>query len=46
LKRLKPHVSQHFDLKDATPAMELLLPRKSTGKVLLTTGKSVTFFLA
>ncbi len=37
--KLKPHVSRHFDLKDATPAMELLRQRKSTGKVVLTTGK-------
>ena len=37
--KLKPHVSQHFDLKDVAQAMELLRQRKSTGKVVLTTGK-------
>jgi NADPH:quinone reductase len=37
--KLKPHVSQHFDLKDVGPAMELLRQRKSTGKVVLTTGR-------
>jgi NADPH2:quinone reductase len=38
--KLKPHVSHHFDLKDVAPAMELLRQRKSTGKVVLTTGRS------
>jgi len=38
--KLKPHVSQHFDLKDVATAMELLRQRKSTGKVVLTTTKS------
>ena len=37
--KLKPYVSQHFDLKDVTSAMELLRQRKSTGKVVLTTGR-------
>ncbi|MBZ5506225.1 MAG: NADPH:quinone oxidoreductase family protein [Acidobacteriia bacterium] len=37
--KLKPHVSQHFDLKDVAAAMELLRQRKSTGKVVLTTGR-------
>jgi len=37
--KLKPHVSQHFDLKDVPQAMDLLRQRKSTGKVVLTTGK-------
>jgi NADPH:quinone reductase len=37
--KLKPHVSQHFDLTDVAPAMELLRQRKSTGKVVLTTGR-------
>jgi NADPH:quinone reductase len=37
--KLKPHVSQHFDLQDVAPAMELLRQRKSTGKVVLTTGR-------
>jgi NADPH:quinone reductase len=40
--KLKPHVSQHFDLKDVARAMELLRQRKSTGKVVLTTGKFLT----
>ena len=38
--RLKPHVSQHFDLKDVARGMELLRQRKSTGKVVLTTGRT------
>jgi NADPH:quinone reductase len=38
--KLKPHVSQHLDLKDVAKAMELLRQRKSTGKVVLTTGRS------
>jgi NADPH:quinone reductase len=38
--KLKPHVSQHFDLKDVALAMELLRQRKSTGKVVLTTGRT------
>jgi NADPH2:quinone reductase len=38
--KLKPHVSHRFDLKDVAPAMDLLRQRKSTGKVVLTTGKS------
>src|SRR5215471_13213925 len=29
--KLKPHVSHHFDLKDAARALELLRQRKSTG---------------
>jgi NADPH:quinone reductase len=37
--KLKPHVSQHFDLKDVAQAMEQLRQRKSTGKVVLTTEK-------
>ncbi len=37
--KLQPHVSQHFDLKDAAQAMDLLRHRKSTGKVVLTTGR-------
>ncbi len=35
--KLKPHVSQRLDLKDAPRALELLKQRKSTGKVVLTT---------
>jgi NADPH2:quinone reductase len=35
--QLKPHVSHRFDLKDAAAAFELLLARKSTGKIVLTT---------
>jgi len=38
--KLKPHVSQHFDLKNVATAMDLLRQRKSTGKVVLTTGKA------
>jgi NADPH2:quinone reductase len=37
--KLKPHVSQSFDLKDVARALELMRGRKSTGKVVLTTGK-------
>jgi NADPH:quinone reductase len=37
--KFKPHVSQHFNLKDVAQAMELLRQRKSTGKVVLTTGR-------
>ena len=36
--KLKPHVSQRFDLKDVASALELMRQRKSTGKVVLTTG--------
>ena len=35
---LKPRVSMTFDLADAAQAMEALLARKSTGKIVLTTG--------
>jgi len=35
--KLKPHVSDRLDLKDAPRALELLKQRKSTGKVVLTT---------
>ena len=37
--RLKPHVSHRFDLSDYAAALEMLLARKSTGKVVLTTGR-------
>lgn len=37
--KLKPHVSQKLDLKDAAAALDLLRQRKSTGKVVLTTGR-------
>lgn len=37
--KLKPHVSQIFDLKDAPRALEFLKQRKSTGKVVLTMGR-------
>lgn len=37
--KLKPHVSDRLDLKDAPRALELLKQRKSTGKVVLTTGQ-------
>jgi NADPH2:quinone reductase len=36
--KLKPHVSHHMDLKEVARAMSLLGQRKSTGKVVLTTG--------
>ena len=35
---LKPHVSHTFPLADAAAALETLMQRKSTGKVVLTTG--------
>ena len=35
--RLKPHVSHRHDLTEAAEAMDLLLKRRSTGKVVLTT---------
>ncbi len=37
--KLKPHVSDRYDLKDAAKALEMLKQRKSTGKVVLTTGR-------
>ena len=37
--KLRPHVSQTFDLKDAPRALEFLKQRKSTGKVVLTMGR-------
>jgi len=37
--KLKPHVSQKLDLKDAAKALDLLRQRKSTGKVVLTMGR-------
>ena len=37
--RIKPHISRQLDLADAGVAMELLRQRKSTGKVVLTTGR-------
>ncbi|MGE0719847.1 MAG: NADPH:quinone oxidoreductase family protein [Alphaproteobacteria bacterium] len=36
--RLRPHVSHRLDLAEAAAAIELLRKRKSTGKVVLTTG--------
>jgi NADPH:quinone reductase len=36
--KLKPHVSHRLDLRDVSQAMNLLRDRKSTGKVVLTTG--------
>jgi NADPH2:quinone reductase len=38
--RLSPLVSHHYDLSEAATAMELLTSRRSTGKVVLTTGRS------
>lgn len=37
--KLKPHVSHRMDLKDVVEAMNLLGRRKSTGKVILTSGR-------
>jgi NADPH2:quinone reductase len=33
---LKPHISHRFDLKDFAPAFDLLVTRRSTGKIVLT----------
>jgi NADPH2:quinone reductase len=38
--KLKPHVSHRLDLAEAGAALELLKSRKSTGKVVLTTGRT------
>lgn len=38
--KLKPHVSERFDLADVAQAMRALRMRRSTGKVVLTTGRS------
>ena len=35
--RLNPHVSHTFDLGEAAAALDMLMARKSTGKVVLTT---------
>ncbi len=40
--KLKPHVSDQLDLKDVARAMNLLSQRKSSGKVVLTTGRKIT----
>ena len=37
--KLRPHVSYQLDLKEVSRAMGLLSQRKSTGKVVLTTGR-------
>lgn len=37
---LKPHISATFELDEVADAMQLLTNRKSTGKVMLTTGRS------
>lgn len=37
--KLDPHVSCQFDLSEAGAALNLLISRKSTGKVVLTTGR-------
>jgi NADPH2:quinone reductase len=36
--KLRPHISERFDLADAAKALDALRGRKSTGKVVLTTG--------
>ena len=38
--KLRPHVSHRLDLAEAGQAIELLRERKSTGKVVLTTGRA------
>jgi len=38
--RLKPHVSNRYDLADAAAALALLTDRRATGKVVLTTGRA------
>lgn len=38
--KLSPLVSHHYDLAETATALELLTSRKSTGKVVLTTGRS------
>jgi NADPH2:quinone reductase len=38
--KLRPHVSERFDLADAAKALGALRGRRSTGKVVLTTGRS------
>jgi NADPH2:quinone reductase len=38
--KLKPHVSQRSDLADVAEAFRALLTRRSTGKLVLTTGRS------
>ncbi len=38
--KLRPHVSHRLDLAQAAEALALLKSRKSTGKVVLTTGRS------
>ena len=38
--RIEPHVSHTLDLAEAAEALELLISRKATGKVVLTTGRS------
>jgi NADPH:quinone reductase len=37
--KLKPHVSERFDLADVAEAFRALRSRRSTGKVVLTTGR-------
>jgi NADPH2:quinone reductase len=38
--KLKPHISAQMDLNEVAQAMALLQSRKSTGKVVLTTGRA------
>lgn len=37
---LNPHISQTYPLEDAPAALEALMSRKSTGKLVITTGRS------
>jgi NADPH2:quinone reductase len=34
--KLKPHVSETYDLADAAEAMKAMMARKTTGKILVT----------
>ncbi|HZS85453.1 MAG TPA: NADPH:quinone oxidoreductase family protein [Stellaceae bacterium] len=38
--KLKPHVSERYDLAEVAEALRALTTRRSTGKVVLTTGRS------
>ncbi|HJS32020.1 MAG TPA: NADPH:quinone oxidoreductase family protein [Alphaproteobacteria bacterium] len=38
--KLRPHISHCFDIADVASAMNLLLSRRTTGKIVLTTGRS------
>jgi NADPH2:quinone reductase len=40
--RLRPRVSNRFDLAEAATALALLTGRRATGKVVLTMGRAVS----